>query len=186
MVSTYKGDLNAEGIMLKTGEGLFARISGVSLIEDRAGQGHFEGRSQGISIPIGSIGGHSVRYHVGKSAGHYVAAPPVATAIDVGNLYLTNLRVVFQGAKATRECLFAKLLAYQTSPNGLATFSVSNRQKPTVVQYGPQIAAGFDQRLELALAIFRGTTDELVARAQAALNAIDAQRPTPPQNAIAS
>jgi hypothetical protein len=184
LVSTFTGDANAEGIMLKAGESLYARVTGTSLIEDRAGQGHFEGRSQGISIPIGSLGGHSVRYHVGQSRGHYVAAAPVATAIDVGTLFVTDQRVIFQGAKATRECLYSKLLAYQTSPTGAATFSVSNRQKATVVHYGPQVAAQFDELLELALAHFRGTVSQLVSRAQGALDSIEAQRPAAPQPAI--
>lgn len=180
LVSTFAGDSNAEGIMLKPGESLYARVLGTSLIEDRAGQGHFEGRSQGISIPIGSIGGRSVRYRVGQSRGHYVAGAPVATAIDVGTLFVTDQRVIFQGAKATRECLFSKLLAYQTSQEGAATFSVSNRQKATVVHYGPQVAAQFDELLELALAHFRGNVPQLVARAQSALDSIDAKRPAPP------
>lgn len=100
-------------IMLKRGEAVFASISGASLVEDRRGSGHWEGRSSGVSIPVGSIGGHAVRYHAGASKGHYVQAAPVATAIDTGTMFITNQRVIFQGGRQTRECLFAKLVGYQ-------------------------------------------------------------------------
>ncbi|MBW4031193.1 MAG: DUF2510 domain-containing protein [Acidobacteria bacterium] len=179
-VSTFEGDVDGSGLLLKAGERLFAKIDGAALIEERAGQGEFVGRSQGISIPIGSLGGHSLRYRVGSSRGHYVAGPPVQKAVDTGTLYVTNQRVVFAGSNATRECPFSKLLSYQTSPNGLAQFSVSTRQKPTVVEYGTAIAASFDQHLEIALARFNGTTQQLVDRAKAALDAIDASRPVAP------
>ena len=183
-VSTFEGETEGNGLLLRSGERLFAKIDGAALIEERAGQGEFVGRSQGISIPIGSLGGHSVRYRVGSSRGHYVAGPPVNKAVDTGAFYVTNQRVVFAGSNATRECLFSKLLSYHTSPNGLAQFSVSTRQKPTVVEYGSALAASFDQHLEIALAHFNGSTPQLVDRAKAALDAIDAGRPVAPSAPI--
>jgi hypothetical protein len=184
LVTTYSGDTNAPGLMLKPGETLFGSMTGVSLIEERAGQGEFVGRSQGFSVPIGSLGGHAIRYRVGASQGHYVAAAPVPTAIDQGNFFITNQRVLFQGTRQTRECLFAKLAAFQTSPNGAATFSVSNRQKPTVIRYGRDLASWFDLRLEMAMAHYRGSLPDLIAKAQADLNSIDATRPVDPAVAI--
>jgi hypothetical protein len=184
LISNYSGDADASGLMLKPGETLFGSIATVGLIEERAGHGEFVGRSQGFSIPIGSLGGHAVRYHVGQTRGHYVAAPPVPTAIDHGNLFVTNQRVIFQGTRQTRECLYSKLVAFQTSPNGMATFSVSNRQKPTVVQYGPALADWFDLRLQIAMAHYRNRLPDLVAKAKADLDAIDAQRPAEPQSAL--
>jgi hypothetical protein len=180
LVTNFNGDSDGHGLMLKVGETLFGTMAGVSLIEERAGQGEFVGRSQGFSIPIGSLGGHSIRYHVSASRGHYVAAPPVPTAIDQGNLFITNQRVIFQGSRQTRECLFSKLAAFQTSSNGAATFSVSNRQKPTVIRYGADLASWFDLRLQIAMAHYRGSVPDLITKATADLAAIDAARPLDP------
>ena len=43
-------------IVLAPGEALFFKATGAGLIEERAGQGHWEGRSSGVSVPIPSIG----------------------------------------------------------------------------------------------------------------------------------
>ena len=92
-------------IVLAPGEALFFKATGAGLIEERAGQGHWEGRSSGVSVPIGSIGGHVVRYHVGATHGHYVQASPALTTIDHGTVYITNRRVVFTGPRQTRGVL---------------------------------------------------------------------------------
>jgi hypothetical protein len=166
LAQTYNGDTAAQ-IILKPGEAVFATVTGVGLIEERSGGGQWQGRSRGVSVPVGSIGGHAVRYHVGATKGHYVPAEPVATAIDTGTAYLTSQRVIFQGARQTRECLYTKLIGYEHTSDGSTVFSVSNRQKPTVIHYGPKIAGWFDFRLELALAHNRGTLDRLIAQLQA-------------------
>jgi hypothetical protein len=186
LVTNYGGEPHATELMLKKDEELFGTVSSAALIEERAGQGQFVGRSQGFSIPVGSLGGHSIRYRVSASKGHFVAAPPVPTAIDHGTLYITNQRIVFQGSRQTRECLYVKLVAFQTAENGAATFSVSNRQKPTVVQYGAEIAPWFDLRLQIALAHFRGTLPDLVSKAQVELNSVDARKPVDPVTVAAT
>jgi hypothetical protein len=62
-------------------------------------------------------------------------------------------------------------------------FSVSNRQKPTVIHYGPKIAGWFDFRLELALAHNRGTLDQLIAQLQAQEQQLMQAKPSPPTRA---
>ena len=57
---------------------------------------------------------------------------------------------------------------------------MSNRQKPTTIAYGAAVAAHFDFRLDLALAHYKGTVDELVGQLEGELAAIDAARPVPP------
>lgn len=172
----YNGETSTQ-LMLKPGEAVFATVTNAGLIEDRKGAGHWEGRSSGVSVPVGSIGGHAIRYHAGTTRGHYVQAPPVPTAIDHGTAYVTNQRVVFQGGRQTRECAFAKLVGFQHSGDGSTVFSVSNRQKPTVIHYGAQLAAWFDFRLELALAHFRNTVPDLVERLERQQRQLDASRP---------
>jgi Protein of unknown function (DUF2510) len=177
---TYEGEASSE-LLLKPGEHVYFTWTGASLIEDRAGPGHWAGHSQGVSIPIGSIGGRSVRYRVGASKGHYVQGTPSPTAIDTGTIHVTDQRVVFQGGKQTRECVFAKLIAVQHSADGSTTFSVSNRQKATVLHYGPTVAPAFEFRLDLALAHYRGTVDGLVHELESELQAVDARKPVEPE-----
>ena len=180
---SFNGSASSE-IMLGAGEAVFYKVTGAALIEERRGAGHYQGKSAGVSIPVGSIGGRPVRYRVGASRGHYAQGAPAPTAIDTGTVYVTSKRVIFQGAKQTRECAFAKLIGFQHSDNaGATTFSVSNRQKPTTIHYGPALASSFDFRLDLALAHFRGTIGALVSQLQAELAQLDAQRPTAPAGA---
>jgi hypothetical protein len=176
---TFNGE-DSNGLLLKRGEALFAAISNSALVEDRRGAGHWEGRSSGVSFPIGSIGGRSIRYRVGSTRGHFVQGAPVPTPIDVGTVYITNQRVVFQGAKQTRECRFDKLIGFQHTPDGATIFSVSNRQKPTTVFYGQAVAGWVDFRLDLALAHYRGEVPALVGQLEQDLAAIDAAKPSPP------
>jgi len=178
LAESYGGESSTE-LMLKPGEAVFAYITGAGLIEDRRGRGRYEGRSSGVSIPVGSIGGRSVRYRVGASRGHFVQGAPVPTAVDRGTLYVTNKRVVFVGGKQTRECAFDKLVGFRHS-NGETTFSVSNRQKATTVHYGPQLDDWFDFRLDLALAHYRDTVPQFVAQMKSQLNGLDAAKPQPP------
>lgn len=179
LANSFTGETDTS-VILKAGEFVFAIVRNASLIEDRPGQGQFVGHSQGFSIPVGSIGGHSVRYRVGAMNGHSVAAPSVATAIDQGTAYVTNQRFIFEGAKQTRECLFTKLVSTHSDPGGSTVFSTSNRQKPTTISYGPALAGWFEFRLDLALAHFRNTVPALVAQVTADLATIDAEKPIEP------
>ncbi len=77
---TFQGT-TANELALTAGEAVFYKVTGCSLIEDRKTAGHWEGRSSGISIPVGSIGGRSVRYRVGASKGHYFQGASKPTAI---------------------------------------------------------------------------------------------------------
>lgn len=179
-VQTFNGVSSAD-VLLGPGEAIFYQVAGAGLIEERRGAGHWQGGSQGVSIPIGSLGGRSVRYRVGVTRGHYVQGVPQPTAIDTGTAYITNKRLIFQGANQTRECAFTKLIGFHHSDaEGLTTFSVSNRQKPTVISYGPTLSPSFDFRLDLALAHFRGTTAQLVSQLQNDLAQVDSARPAAP------
>lgn len=178
LAQTYEG-VPSSDILLKPGEAVFAAVQGAALIDDRRGAGQWQGRSSGVSVPIGSIGGHSIRYHVGGTRGHYVQGAALPTAIDVGTVFVTNQRVIFQGAKQTRECRFDKLIGIQHTEDGSTIFSVSNRQKPTTVHYGTQVAGWFDFRLDLALAHYRSQVPALVEQLQKDLATVDAAKPAP-------
>jgi hypothetical protein len=179
LAQTFQGQPSS-GLLLKTGEAEFARITGVGLLEDRRGPGSWQGHSSGVSIPVGTLGGRSVRYRVGATRGHYVQGTPHPTAIDTGTVFITNQRVVFQGQRQTRECLFSKLLGYESRDDGTTTFSVANRQKPVTISYGAPLNGWVRLRLDLAVAHARDQVPALVTRLQQGLAAIDAEQPTPP------
>lgn len=180
LAQTFKG-VNTTDIMLKPGEALFYYVTGASLVGERRGAGHYEGRSSGVSVPIGHIGHSTVRYHVGSSKGHYVQGTPYAAAVDVGTVFITNKRVIFEGNRQTRECNFDKLVGFHhDQQQGSTTFSVSNRQKPTTVHYGVTVLPAFAFRLELALANYKGTVPQLIAQFQQTLTELDTSKPTPP------
>lgn len=179
LAETYRGEQSTQ-MILKAGEAVFAAITGASLIEDRRGPGEWSGSSSGFSVPIGSIGGRSIRYRTGSSRGHYVQGTPVPTPIDTGTLYVTNQRIVFRGLKQTRECRFDKLIGFEHIADGSTVFSVSNRQKSTRVHYGAALLGWFDFRLDLGLAHFQDKLQALVQQIEADLAAIDDSQPSPP------
>lgn len=175
------GGFDSSEIMLQAGEHVVAKVTDASLVEDRRGRGTYSGGSHGVSVPVGSIGGRTVRYRVGQTRGHYVQGEPVPTAIDHGNVFITNKRVIFQGAKQTRECLFAKLIGVEHDDQaGTTVISVSNRQKPTTIHYGPGIAGWFDFRIDFALAQYKGTVPDLVKSLQGELAGIEQSKPVQP------
>ena len=146
LAEKFNGSKEAE-IVLGPDEALFYSVTGASLIEESPRQGHpTRGHNSGFSIPIGSVHGRSVRYRVGQTRGRLQSErAPTTTAIDTGTVFITNKRVIFQGTKQTRECLFAKLIGFEHSDSdGSTTFSVSSRQKPTTIHYGPGLSANFD------------------------------------------
>jgi hypothetical protein len=180
VAQTYAGETVSDKLLLKASEHLIGTVSGVGLIEERRGAGQWKGASHGVSIPVGGLGGHEVRYRVGQTRGHYAQGAPMPTAIDTGTLFITDQRAVFEGARQTRECAFAKLLGVTYGADGSATFSVSNRQKPTTVHYGHGIAGWVHFRIELGLARFRGTVPALVSQLQEQLAALDRSKPIAP------
>jgi len=166
-------------VMLKKGEAVFATIGGVGLVEMRRGAGHYAGHSQGVSIPIGSLGGRSVRYRVGVQKGHFVQGAPQQQSVDQGQLIVTNQRLVFLGKAKTIECLFAKLVSIQQG-TGEISVSVSNRQKPTVIHYGAALDGWMQLRLALALAISRGEAEQFAVSIEQNLSELETEKPQPP------
>jgi hypothetical protein len=169
---------NETELILQTDETLIGSVRNASLSEEREIGAHFVGGSQGVSIPIGSIGGRSVRYRVGGMRGHRVAGVPTPTAIDVGEFFVTDQRLIFEGAKSSKECKLDKLISAHHVESGEITIAVSNRETPTTVYYGPRVAAMVDFYIDLALARFHGQGKTFVQQLVAQVDAIDARKPT--------
>ena len=174
-------DTGTAGIVLHQGESCVGVLSNCGLVEERRGAGHYVGGSQGISVPIATIGGRSVRYHVGAQRGHFEQGPMAPSVVATGTLYVTNQRILFTGPTQTRECAFAKVVAVnRDDQTGTLTVAVSNRQKPTVVTYGPSVAGWVGFVVDLALARWRGDDAQFIANLRSTLAAIDARKPQDP------
>ena len=178
LATTLGAGTNNTELILQKDEALIGSVPNASLIEEREVGAHFVGGAQGVSIPIGSIGGRSVRYRVGGMRGHRVAGVPTPTAIDVGEFFVTDQRLIFEGAKSSKECRLDKLISVHHVEPGEITIAVSNREKPTTIYYGPQVAAMVDFYIDLALARFHGKGETFVQQLVAQVAAIDARKPT--------
>lgn len=170
-------------LVLKKGERSVYRLTGGGLFEPRRGPGHYQGRSQGFSFPIGGSG---VRYRIGQSRGTFVQGDESPTIIDTGAVVVTTQRVVFLGAKRTIEWAFSKLIAIQHYQNRPWTaIQVSNRQKVTGITYDSANEHTLRLRLEAAVALFNQETADLEAQLREAIRAHDTDKPREAMTAIA-
>lgn len=162
------------GILGKPGERAYLVLDGAALIEPRRLPGHWQGGSQGVSIPIY----HGVRYRVGSTKGTYVQGEEVPTPVDTGVVMISDQRTVFAGSKQTREWLYQKLIGFHHDPEHPWTaLQVSNRQKTSGILYTEDTEVTVRFRLELAIAQFRGTRAEFAASVDSQLDALLAAEP---------
>lgn len=148
------------------------------LIEERSPGRTFVAGSKGFSIPVGSIGGHSVRARVGQTRGHSEAQAPVDTVIDSGTCVVTSTSVSFTGAKQTRVCDYKKIINIARNRNEL-TVNVSNRQKPTRIRMRPGGLERVYVAMQVAQADVNGGRAELIAGMEAEAARIAAEEPKP-------
>jgi hypothetical protein len=181
LAQTFSGQTNAENprlvLVLKRNEHAFWTLTGAGLVESRRGAGHYQGGYSGFSFRVAK----GVRYHVGGTRGHYVQGQEAPTVIDTGTATVTDQRVVFQGAKQSREWAFPKLLGYQhfDSPPWTA-IQVSNRQKTSGVLCDTASAGDFQFRLALALAHYNGQVPGFVAQVEQQVKQHQIARPMAP------
>jgi len=143
-----KGEDSADNeTVQKDGEIVLWRGKG-QFHEAGRGAGQFVGASQGISVPV--VAG--IRYRVGATRGTYVSGDPIQKYGEVGDVFLTTQRVLFNGMFNTKEWLFSKW-------NGAATsveeddflFHVSNRQKTSGVLFSRTDGREFNRFLACAI-----------------------------------
>ena len=178
----YDGITAADGhpipIILKSGERMLATLSGATLIEPRKGPGHWEGRSQGVSVHV--PGTRSVRYRVGASHGTFVQGVEHPTVVDVGTFTLTSNRAVFTGSKQTREWAWSKLISVtHASDADWTMLSVSNRQKVSGIGYDDAHADLCRFWIDFAVARATGSLPQLIESLEAELTALGLPPPPP-------
>jgi hypothetical protein len=181
VAQTFHGQVAAENpnltLVLKRNERAFLTLTGAGLVETRRGAGQYVGGYSGFSFRVAK----GVRYHVGGTRGHYEAGAEQPTVIDTGTASVTDQRVVFQGAKQTREWAFSKLLGYQHfDVPAWTAIQVSNRQKTSGVLCDAATADNFQFRLALAVAHFNGQVPAFVSQLEVQVQQHQASRPTAP------
>ena len=156
-------------IVLKAGEECVLVIHGAGLFESRRGPGQWQGRSSGISVPVGA----GLRIRTGASRGHYVQGAEEPTIIDTGTVTITSQRVVFAGPRYTREWNFSKLIGiehFEKQP--WTAIQVSNRQKTSGFTYKGLRLDFVHAWLDLALAIDSGQRAEAADQLRTQLAAL--------------
>ena len=110
--------------------------------------GHYEGSSQGFSIPLFA----GVRYRVGAQRGTFVSGDPIQVYKEVGDVVLTTDRVLFNGMMNTKEWAFSKWNGAAASEDETDyIFHVSNRQKTSGILFRPEDGRLFNRFLAQAL-----------------------------------
>jgi len=110
--------------------------------------GHYEGSSQGLSIPI--VAG--IRYRVGAMRGTYVPGEEVQINKDLGDVYITTERLIFTGMTNSKEWSFDKWIGAQCDATETTyLFHVSNRQKTSGLAFDPGTGREFNRFLAQAL-----------------------------------
>ena len=115
---TYGKQFNTN-LLLKKGEHLVFDVPDVSLCEERSVG--LKGGYQGFSVRIMK----GVSYRFGGFRG---GAERRVTEIDRGNLTLTNKRMVFSGAKMSKDISLSKLNTIQSLEDGVS-ITRSGKQK---------------------------------------------------------
>jgi hypothetical protein len=175
-IENLKDQPSDGSLLLQPGESLLLQIP-AGLIEERAGQSRYVGGHSGISVPIGSIGGHSIRYSVGSSRGHIERGAPVETEIDRGIFSITNKRLIFAGNKETRDSEFKKIIGISHPYRNRVVISSSGRQKATVLSFDPEFTKVLRLMILIAQADFQGKRDELIQAARNDINEIKNEEP---------
>lgn len=116
------------GIMLKRGEIDYFDVAS-TLLEERVVSRQYVGSSRGVSFRLMK----GVSYRVGQSRGHLVSQTGIVPISD-GRFVITNQRLVFTGDRKSVNAPLDKLLDVDFYKDGML-FSLTNRQKPVMVQF---------------------------------------------------
>lgn len=152
---------NKFGINLPKSERLFFENPNVELIELQRQKGYYRAGHSGFRIRATK----RLSFNVGGSRGSYVPGEQQLTTIDVGNIYVTNKRIIFTGNGFTREWLLKNLNNLEFPENNLVMLPVTNRQKVSGVNLESYDATKtFFFLIHLAISDMHGSREEFLKR----------------------
>lgn len=141
------------------------------------GAGSYQGSSQGLSIPLGG----GLRYRVGATRGTYVSGDPVQKYAEVGDVVLSNQRLMFNGMYNTKEWSFAKWNGAAASADETDyIFHVSNRQTTSGILFSPADGRLFNRFLAAALISAEDGIDYALEAIRKNVKEITADKPAIP------
>ncbi|MDA8026441.1 MAG: hypothetical protein M0T78_07885 [Actinomycetota bacterium] len=175
------GDFTNNTLNLQKGEGVYIQVHNVSLLGDVKSAGHYVSGHQGISIPIGSLGGRSVRYNVGRSKGHYEAGATHEAGVDTGQFYITNTRIIFVGTKKTTVIPISTVISANVA-SGAVTVSSSKLTKTLRVWIGSELEEWVSEWIKLALAVNSEGKDKVAEDLTNQIVELEAAKPNDPIN----
>lgn len=173
------GDFTNNTLNLQKGEGVYIQVHNVSLLGDVKSAGHYVSGHQGVSIPIGSLGGRSVRYNVGRSKGHYVAGATHEAGVDTGQFYITNTRIIFAGTKKTTVIPMSTVISANVA-NGTVTVSSSKLTKTLRIWIGNELEEWVSEWIKLALAVNSEGKDKVAEDLTNQIVEFEAAKPNDP------
>ena len=173
------GDFTNSSINLQKGEGVYIQVHNVSLLGEVKSAGHYVSGHQGVSIPIGSLGGRSIRYNVGRSKGHYVAGATHEASVDTGQLFVTNTRIVFVGNKKTTVIPIPTVVSANVA-SGTLTVSSSKLTKTLRIWIGTELEEWVSEWIKLALAINSGGPGKVIDDLTNQIVELEATKPKDP------
>jgi len=111
---------------LEKDEVLIYHLDNVVLTEFKSNGSTYSGGYAGVSFRVAK----GVRLNTGLTGGTSSRNPETSQPIDIGDLTVTNQRLVFSGANQVRVFKLDKIINLEAGPNGLSvSISVSNREK---------------------------------------------------------
>jgi hypothetical protein len=165
-------DTSDYGFMLKKGEFPIAHLQQVGYIETVRAPTTYSGGYGGVSFPIFG----KVRLNTGRMRGQATRGEESISLTDRGNAMVTNTRIMFAGAKRSKEWRYEKMLSVSHLPGGITIFAM-NTGKPSGLGYGEGPAVEVQFRLELASAMALGTLERYESELMAEKQHHDAERP---------
>ncbi len=182
VASTFAGADAADGpavpLRLAPGERVFFVLERSSLVEPRKRPERWSSGYAGFSFRLA----RGVRYRSAVAQHKKGGGEEVPAVVDTGPVTITDHRVVFQGARRTREWPFDKLVGYHNDGRVPVTlFHVANREKVSGLLYDRNVVEDVHFRLALALAHHDGEVRGFVDNLERQLVHHDRARPAPPQ-----
>jgi hypothetical protein len=168
---------SSTSVVLKKGEATLYELPVVSLVEVQRAPGHYTSGYSGFSFRVAK----GIQYNIGGSRGTFVQGPEQHKITDEGPATITNMRVVFQGGRNSREWAYSKMLGVQHDDSRPFTLMhVSNRQKVSGLLYDARVSTYFRFYLSLGVARFQQATEPFVQSLLAEQAQHEAMKPTPP------
>ena len=176
LIATKGEDVVSNQTIQKPGEIVLWKAQG-QFHEAGRGAGSYQGSSQGLSIPV--VAG--IRYRVGATRGTFVSGDPIQNYGEVGDVILSNQRVMFNGMFNTKEWAFAKWNGAAASADETDyIFHVSNRQKTSGVLFSAHDGREFNRFLSCALIAAEYGMDRVIKEIDKNVKELEEDKPAIP------